>query len=179
MLYNFQLNFLFFKTTSKTCFEILVEKSFRWHLETWENQIGSIFKLNIKKKCQIPKKNWHHTTWTCTWACTWICTPWHFFSKCHLTLTPFTHVDRVELIITFWSNFNTMGEKVTLVYKEMKLLLPRGGGAGAGSSDILKKNARGWKCRFRCRFRCRFLWHGAICFFEFDTFHYYNSVHCK
>ena len=41
---------------SKTCFEILVKKSFRWHLETWENQIGSIFKLNIKKLCQIPKK---------------------------------------------------------------------------------------------------------------------------
>ena len=34
----------------KTCFEILVKKAFRWHLETWENQIGSIFKLNLKKK---------------------------------------------------------------------------------------------------------------------------------
>jgi hypothetical protein len=45
---------------SKTCFEILVKKAFRWHLETLENQIGSIFKLNIKKKCQIPKKNLHH-----------------------------------------------------------------------------------------------------------------------
>ena len=34
---------------SKPCFEILGKKAFRRHLETWENQIGSIFKLNIKK----------------------------------------------------------------------------------------------------------------------------------
>ena len=27
---------------SKTCLKILVKKSFRWHLETWESQIGSI-----------------------------------------------------------------------------------------------------------------------------------------
>ena len=26
-----------------------MEKSFRWHLETQQNEIGSIFKLNIKK----------------------------------------------------------------------------------------------------------------------------------
>ena len=60
-----QTKFSIFKTTyvkKKTCFEILVKKAFRWHLETWENQIGSIFKLNIKKKCQIPKKNWHQST---------------------------------------------------------------------------------------------------------------------
>ena len=31
---------------SKTCFEKFVKKSFRWHLETQENQIGSIFKLH-------------------------------------------------------------------------------------------------------------------------------------
>ena len=37
---------------SKPCFEILELKSFRWHLETWENQIGSIFKFKI-----IIKKN--------------------------------------------------------------------------------------------------------------------------
>ena len=43
-------------TKSKPCFKILWKKAFRWHLETWENQIGSIFKLNIKKKCQIPKR---------------------------------------------------------------------------------------------------------------------------
>ena len=49
---------------SKTCFEILVKKSFKWHLETQENQIGSIFKLNIKKKCQIPKRFLHHATCT-------------------------------------------------------------------------------------------------------------------
>ena len=45
--------FYFFKpdmSKSKTCFESLVKKSFRWHLKTWENQIWSIFKLNIKKK---------------------------------------------------------------------------------------------------------------------------------
>ena len=42
-------------TKSKTSFEILVKKAFRWHLEIWKNQIGSIFKLNVKK-CQIPKK---------------------------------------------------------------------------------------------------------------------------
>ena len=41
---------------SKPCFEILGKKAFRWHLETWENQIGSIFKLNIKIGGQIPKK---------------------------------------------------------------------------------------------------------------------------
>ena len=46
---------------NKTCFEILGKKAFRWHLETWENQIGSIFKFKIKKMCQIPKKNLHHT----------------------------------------------------------------------------------------------------------------------
>ena len=37
---------------SKLCFEILWKKAFRWHLETWGNQIGSIFKLNIKRKSQ-------------------------------------------------------------------------------------------------------------------------------
>ena len=42
---------------SKTCFEILVKKAFRWHLETYENKIGSIFRINIKTKCQIPKEN--------------------------------------------------------------------------------------------------------------------------
>ena len=42
---------------SKPCFYILGKKAFRCHLETWENQVGSTFKLNIKKKCQIPKKN--------------------------------------------------------------------------------------------------------------------------
>ena len=26
-----------------------MKKSFRWHLETQQNEIGSIFKLNIKK----------------------------------------------------------------------------------------------------------------------------------
>ena len=41
---------------SKTYFEILVKKAFRWHLETKENQIWGIFRLNFKKKCQIPKK---------------------------------------------------------------------------------------------------------------------------
>ena len=40
----------------KTCFEILVKKAFRWHLETWENQIGSIFKLNIKKSVKFQKQ---------------------------------------------------------------------------------------------------------------------------
>ena len=34
---------------SKACFEKFVKKSFRWHLETWQNEIVSIFKLNIKK----------------------------------------------------------------------------------------------------------------------------------
>ena len=42
---------------NKTCFKIGVKKAFRWHLETWENQIERIFILNVKKKCQIPKKN--------------------------------------------------------------------------------------------------------------------------
>ena len=42
---------------SKTYFEILLKKAFRRHLETQENQFGSIFKLNFKQKCQIPKKN--------------------------------------------------------------------------------------------------------------------------
>ena len=37
---------------SKPCFEIFELKSFKWHLETWENQIGSIFKFKI-----IIKKN--------------------------------------------------------------------------------------------------------------------------
>ena len=41
---------------NKTCFKILVKKSFRWHLETWEKQIGSIFKLNIKKIGKFQKK---------------------------------------------------------------------------------------------------------------------------
>ena len=34
---------------SKPCFIILGKKAFRRHLETWENQIGSIFKLISKK----------------------------------------------------------------------------------------------------------------------------------
>ena len=37
----------------KTCFEILVKKAFRWHLETWENQTESIFKFKIKKKKKV------------------------------------------------------------------------------------------------------------------------------
>ena len=41
---------------SKPCFEILGKKAFRWHLETWKNQIGSIFKLNIKKSVKFQKK---------------------------------------------------------------------------------------------------------------------------
>ena len=41
---------------SKPCFEILGKKAFRWHLETWKNQIGSIFKLNIKKGVKFQKK---------------------------------------------------------------------------------------------------------------------------
>jgi hypothetical protein len=40
---------------SKPCFKILGKKAFRWHLKTWENQIGSIFKLNIKKKMSNSK----------------------------------------------------------------------------------------------------------------------------
>ena len=52
------------KSKSKPCFEILGNKSFRWHLETWENHIGSIFKLNVKKSCQIQKKIWHYASWT-------------------------------------------------------------------------------------------------------------------
>ena len=40
---------------SKTCFEKFVKKSFIWHLETQQNQIGSIFKLNFKKKYQNAK----------------------------------------------------------------------------------------------------------------------------
>ena len=39
---------------SKPCFEILGKKAFRWYLETWKNQIGSIFKLNIKKSVKFP-----------------------------------------------------------------------------------------------------------------------------
>ena len=45
---------------SKTCFEKFVKKSFRWHLETQQNEIGSIFKLNIKKLCQTAKTFLHH-----------------------------------------------------------------------------------------------------------------------
>ena len=46
---NFGLNFENSHISkSKPCFEILGKKAFRWHLETLE--IGSIFKLNIKKK---------------------------------------------------------------------------------------------------------------------------------
>ena len=41
---------------SKPCFEILGKKTFRRHLETWENQIGSIFRLNIKKSVKFQKK---------------------------------------------------------------------------------------------------------------------------
>jgi hypothetical protein len=42
---------------SKTTFEILGKKAFRWHLETQNNQIGSIFKFKIKKKVSNSKKN--------------------------------------------------------------------------------------------------------------------------
>ena len=45
------------KSKSKSCFEILGKKAFKWHLETWKNQIGSIFKLKIKKKKKIPLVN--------------------------------------------------------------------------------------------------------------------------
>ena len=44
---------------SKPSFEILEQKSFRWHLETWKNQVGSIFKFEIKKRCQIRKMVLH------------------------------------------------------------------------------------------------------------------------
>ena len=56
---NFQLNFTIFKThisKSKSCFEHIVKKSFRWHLENQQNYIESIFKLNIKNISQIAKK---------------------------------------------------------------------------------------------------------------------------
>ena len=46
---------------SKPCFEILGKKAFRWHLKTWENQTGSIFKLNIKKSVKFQKKNLHRS----------------------------------------------------------------------------------------------------------------------
>ena len=46
---------------SKPSFEILEQKSFRWHLETWKNQVGSIFKFEIKKRCQIRKMVSHPT----------------------------------------------------------------------------------------------------------------------
>ena len=41
---------------SKPCFEILGKTAFRWHLESWENQIGSIINLNIKKVSNSKKK---------------------------------------------------------------------------------------------------------------------------
>ena len=44
---------------SKTCFEKFKTKAFRWHLETQQSQIGSIFKLNIKKSIKSEK-------WFCT-----------------------------------------------------------------------------------------------------------------
>ena len=57
---------------SKTYFEILGKKAFRWHLEIWKTQIESIFKLKIKKRCQTAKKNLHHNAviargWGCRW----------------------------------------------------------------------------------------------------------------
>jgi hypothetical protein len=49
---------------SMPCFEILGNFFFRWHLETWENQIGSIFKLKKKKvsnfKNKLPPYHLHH-----------------------------------------------------------------------------------------------------------------------
>ena len=44
---------------SKTCCEKFKTKAFRWHLETKQSQIGSIFKLNIKKSIKSEK-------WFCT-----------------------------------------------------------------------------------------------------------------
>ena len=41
---------------SKPCFKILGKKALRCHLETWKNQIGSIFKLNVKKSVKFQKK---------------------------------------------------------------------------------------------------------------------------
>ena len=41
---------------SNPWFEILGKKALRWHLETLENQIGSIFKMNTKKKVSNSKK---------------------------------------------------------------------------------------------------------------------------
>ena len=41
---------------SNPYYEILGKKAFRRHLEAWKNQIGSIFKLNIKKSVKFKKK---------------------------------------------------------------------------------------------------------------------------
>ena len=89
---------------SKTCFEILVKKAFRWHLETWENQIGSIFKLNIKKKCQIWKMVLHPATSAENASCT--PTPWQ--KKCFCTLPPQLKTQYYHIL----SNFNTMEKRI-------------------------------------------------------------------
>ena len=56
---------------SKTCFEKFVKKSksFRWHLETWKNEIESISNLNIKKSVKIPPKNARGWTLPGSWWC--------------------------------------------------------------------------------------------------------------
>ena len=41
---------------SKPCFKILGKKAFICHLETQENQIGSIFKFEIKNGVKFQKK---------------------------------------------------------------------------------------------------------------------------
>ena len=41
---------------SNTYFKIFGKKAFRWHLETQENQIGSIFKSNKNKVSNSKKK---------------------------------------------------------------------------------------------------------------------------
>jgi hypothetical protein len=59
---------------SKTCFEILVKKAFRWHLETLENQLGSIFKLNKKKSVKFQNNFSTMPVIARGWGCRW-----HYF----------------------------------------------------------------------------------------------------
>ena len=136
---------------SKPRFKILELKSFIWHLEIWKNQIESILKFEIifffkseKWFCTLPpqlkmppaplppgkKINF------CTLPPQLIMPPAPLPpGKKIFFLHPATSIDNVPcckntILLSHFIQFQHYGEKETLAYREMKLLLPGGRGAG-------------------------------------------------
>ena len=131
---------------SKPCFEILGKKAFRWHLETLE--IGSIFKLNIKKKkCQIRKKKnsslslppitfHHHPLNIQKIPPSSTTTPWQFFSKCPKILFSQIHVPRYMEFCFFFKSINLRKQNLGTFWKKLPGVVVESGGREGGAGKI-------------------------------------------